>query len=119
MHRAWSAAYASAAHRHQGYVARGRYVEQLERMAAAVGRDRLLVVDSHRLWADPGPTFAGVLDFLGVRPLVETRFGRHNAREWDPVAPEVRRRLEDHFAPYDEKLADWLGHEPSWRTGGA
>jgi hypothetical protein len=28
---------------------------------------------------------------------------------------ELRTRLEEHFAPYDEKLVDWLGRPVSWR----
>jgi hypothetical protein len=27
----------------------------------------------------------------------------------------LRTELSDYFAPYDEKLTDWLGRPPSWR----
>jgi hypothetical protein len=27
----------------------------------------------------------------------------------------VRAALDEHFRPYDERLAAWLGREPSWR----
>jgi len=27
----------------------------------------------------------------------------------------VRTGLEEHFRPHDERLAAWLGREPSWR----
>jgi hypothetical protein len=30
----------------------------------------------------------------------------------------VRKALEEHYRAYDERLAAWLGHEPSWRRGG-
>jgi hypothetical protein len=30
--------------------------------------------------------------------------------------PALRERLEAHFAPYDERLAAWLGAPPSWRA---
>jgi hypothetical protein len=27
----------------------------------------------------------------------------------------LRAELEEHFRPHDERLAAWLGSEPSWR----
>ena len=41
--------YHSHSHQHHGYRARGRYADQLERLAQLVGRDRVHVVDSRRL----------------------------------------------------------------------
>ncbi len=32
-----------------------------------------------------------------------------------PMSAELRARLEEHFAPYDERLASWWGRVPSWR----
>jgi hypothetical protein len=29
----------------------------------------------------------------------------------------VRAALEEHYRPHDERLATWLGREPSWRRG--
>jgi hypothetical protein len=29
---------------------------------------------------------------------------------------EVRAALEEHYRPHDERLARWLGYEPSWRV---
>jgi hypothetical protein len=31
------------------------------------------------------------------------------------MAESVRRRLDEHFLPYDEELGAWLGWTPSWR----
>jgi hypothetical protein len=30
----------------------------------------------------------------------------------------VRKALDEHYRPYDERLAAWLGYEPSWRRDG-
>ena len=110
--------YRSDAHRHQAYLARGQYATQLERVAGIVGRDRIKVVDSHRFFSDPEPTFGSVLDWLGVEPLVRTDFERHNARPRADMPEDLRRRLEDHFEPHDAALEAWLGHVPSWRSEG-
>ena len=107
--------YRSHHHQHHGYLHRGRYLEHLLRLAEAVGRDRLLVIDSHGFFSDPEPVYADVLKFLGLPNRSTPVFERHNARARAPMPQTLRARLEDHFAPHDERLADWLGFVPSWR----
>ncbi|GGK32772.1 hypothetical protein GCM10010124_26920 [Pilimelia terevasa] len=102
-------------HQHHAYLARGRYVEQLTRLAAAVGRERLHVVDADDFFTDPRPAFDGVCDFLGLATGADIRFGRHNARSRAPMPADLRARLDAHFRPYDERLATWWGRVPSWR----
>lgn len=107
--------YHSHDHQHHGYRARGRYADQLERLAQLVGRDRVHVVDSGRFFTDPERAYDHVLDFLGLRNHVYPLFERHNARPRAPMPESLRAELGDYFAPYDEKLTDWLGRPPSWR----
>jgi hypothetical protein len=105
----------SFAHQHHAYRERGEYVDHLERLAGAVGRDRIHVVDSERFFAEPEPVYDGVLSFLGLPHLGYPPFERHNARPRPPLDPVLHDRLTAHFAPYDDRLAAWLGREPSWR----
>ena len=49
-----------------GYLARGNYVVQLERLAGAIGRGNVHVVLLDDLQAEPGATFREVCRFLGV-----------------------------------------------------
>jgi hypothetical protein len=107
--------YVSYHHQHHGYLARGRYVEQLARLAELVGDDRICVVDSQDFFTDPRTEYARVLRFLDLPEWYPERFDQHNARSRSPMPDSLRARLQDHFAPYDEKLADWLGRTPSWR----
>ncbi|MEV0998225.1 sulfotransferase [Nonomuraea sp. NPDC050202] len=103
-------------HRHHAYLARGRYADQLERLEPLVGRERILVLDSHRFFAEPEPVYDRVLDFLGVPHLGYPAFERHNGRALPRRVPQVlARALRDHFEAYDARLARWLGGEPSWR----
>ena len=102
-------------HQHHAYVARGRYVEQLERLEQLLGRERLHVVDSQDFFDDPAPAHSAVLDFLGLPPSGAVAFDQHNARPRSPMPEPVRERLSEHFRPYDERLAAWLGTTPSWR----
>ncbi|MGV9303736.1 sulfotransferase domain-containing protein [Nonomuraea sp. NPDC003727] len=103
-------------HRHHAYLARGRYAEQLNRLEPLFGRERILVIDSHRFFAEPEVVHDEVLDFLGVPPMGDPVFERHNGRSRPKPLPEpVRQALMEHFEVYDLDLVPWLGGDPSWR----
>jgi len=106
--------YVSHSYRHHAYRTRGQYADQLERLERIFGRDRIHVIDSGDFFADPGPVYDQVLDFLGLPRRGHPLFGRHNARPRSAMPETVRAALEEHFRPYDERLTAWLGHEPSW-----
>ena len=108
--------YLSHSHQHHAYRARGQYIEQLERLERLFGRDRIHVMDSSAFWADPEPSFDAVLDFLGLPHCDGIAFERHNARPRSPMPETLRKELREHFRPYDERLARWLGEELSWQT---
>jgi hypothetical protein len=108
--------YYSFDHQHHAYVARGRYVDYLEPLAEAVGRDRILVLDSGEFFSRPEDTFERALRFLGMPWIGEPVFARHNARgRPSPMSRALRARLTEHYEPYDARLAEWLGGTPSWR----
>lgn len=107
-------AYSSHAHRHQAYVRRGQYIDQVERLVAALGRDRVLVVDAEDFFTDPEPVWDEVVAFLGVSRAAPV-FKRHNARPRSAMAPGVRAALDERFAEADQRLAAWWGRTPSWR----
>ena len=109
-------AYQSHSHQHHAYVTRGRYADQLRRLEALFGRDRLHVVDSQRFFTDPEPVFADVVDFLGVGAAGGIAYEKHNARPRAPMPDSVRARLEDQLADSDSELETWLGAPPSWRS---
>lgn len=104
----------SLAHQHLAYVRRGQYIDQLERLEAALGRERMLVVDSVALWSAPEERWPEVTRFLGL-PDHPVSIERHNARARSPMDDALRKRLEEHYDPYDERLTEWWGRSPSWR----
>lgn len=106
----------SAVHRHQSYRRRGQYAEQLQRIVDAVGRDRLLVLQSEEFFAEPRRQYARITDFLGLRPYLPTRFDRWNARPGQGLSDLVRDRLRATYEPHDEALEALLGRPPGWRT---
>ncbi|WP_091538125.1 sulfotransferase [Modestobacter sp. DSM 44400] len=106
---------ASHHHQHNAYVSRGQYIDHLEPLAVRFGRVRLHVVDSHDFFARPEPTYDAVLDFLELPRGAYPLFEKHNARPRSSMPEALRERLTAHFAPYDERLGEWLGQPPSWR----
>lgn len=107
--------YLSHSHRHHAYRGRGQYIEQIERLEALFGRDRIHVIDSGDFFAEPKRVYDSALDFLGLPHRGYPVFERHNARPRAPLAQSVRAALDTHFVPYDARLAAWLGTQPSWR----
>jgi hypothetical protein len=106
--------YRSFEHQHHSYLARGRYVEQLERLAGVLGRERIHVADSNRFFDEPEPVYDAIIDFLDLPHQRRPAFEQHNARPRSDMSPRLRAELEDYFRPYDEQLTDWLGRPPSW-----
>lgn len=100
---------------HHAYRSRGEYVGQLERLSAALGRDRVFVVDSDDFFHTPEPVMPPLLDFLGLRQYDGFRFEQHNARSRSKMDEAIRERLDAHFAPFDDELARWWERTPSWR----
>lgn len=107
-------AYASFAHQHFSYQARGRYAEQLERWLGRVPRERILIVDADRFFAAPAEGFRAVTSFLGLPPVERGSFRPHNAQDY-AADDAVVSRLRAYFEPHDGRLAELLGIDPAWR----
>jgi len=107
----------SFAHQHHGYVARGRYAEQLERWYEHVPRERLLLLRAEDLFADPAPELRRVADLLGVVPWQPASWRRRNASETSAIPPKPRAELRAAFRPENERLADLTGRDWCWDAG--
>lgn len=103
------------AHQHQSYVARGRYAEQVQRLWAAVGRDRVLVLYTDDLENDPTPTLDRLHDFIGVSRR-EVTPGRWNPRSQGSIPDAVTARVRAATAESDAWLRAELPAPPPWTT---
>lgn len=108
--------YHSFDHQHHSYLARGRYIEQLQRWDRFFRRERILVVRSEDFFADPAGAYASVLAFLGLPAWTPGRFPPHNAGRYDGMGPRTRDRLREHFAEPNRRLADRLGRDLGWSS---
>lgn len=107
------------------YRARGRYDEQLSRWLARYPRDRVLILRSDELFADPAPSLARLEQFAGLEPW---RYG--SFRNWSAPSAADRPRvptptvtgadrdaideLRAHFESHNQRLAELLRVEPLW-----
>lgn len=107
--------YFSHNHQHNAYRTRGYYIEQIERLEQCVGRHRIHVVDSGEWFAAPETAFQAMLEFLDLPQHQDIAFDQHNARSRAPMRDSLRAELQEHFRPYDERLAQWLGWKLSWQ----
>ncbi len=108
-------AYVSFSHQHHAYLARGQYAEQLTLLFELFGRERVLVVESADFFERPRLVWESVLAFLELPLSHRDSFRRHNAGPSARLPERLRARLEDYFAPHDERLAALLGEVPTWR----
>ena len=92
------------------YVARGEYAGQLKRWFDAVGRERILVLESERLYTDPAAS-EQVLDWLGLSNHGEPFVAFNAAHRSEEASPELMERLRSHFKPHNEALFELLGYE--------
>ncbi|HVC71610.1 MAG TPA: sulfotransferase domain-containing protein [Acidimicrobiales bacterium] len=99
----------SFAHFHFSYAARGRYAEQLRRWFDAVGRDRILVVESERMFSDPEVS-AGVTTWLGLPSSPHPFPAMNSADRVDPDDVSALRSLEASFVAANEELFELLGY---------
>jgi hypothetical protein len=100
---------------HFAYTRRGLYADQLKRAAALMGRDRLLVLVSEEMFADPVAATSAALEFVGAPPHPIDSVGENDmAFMSGPMIDETSRMLRKHFAEPNADLAEFLGRDLPW-----
>ena len=100
---------------HFGYTRRGLYAEQLKRAVQLIGRERLLVLISEEMFADPVAATATALDFVGASPHAIDGVG-HNDMAFmsEAMDEETEATLRKFFTEPNGELADFLDRELPW-----
>jgi Sulfotransferase domain len=104
----------SFTHQHHSYVARGRYLEQLERWWRALPADRLLLVRSEDLHADPRPTFDAICSHLDIDVWRPPVWRTYNASSTTGMEAGTRARLREAFREDNERLSAATGRDWAW-----
>lgn len=105
--------YYSRPHDYYTYRRRGVYAPQLRRWREVIPAERLLVLRSEDLYADPQASFDTVTDFLAVprHPITATRYNYHPAAG---IPDDLRAALAAEFAPHNAELYELLGRDLGW-----
>ena len=99
---------------HYSYLARGRYLEQLQTWQRYFGRDQLLVLSSEQLQRDTPATIRRVGEFLGLKDWQPVPSITPKIFPYPKLDPVVQQRLADYFAPHNRALFDYLGEDYGW-----
>jgi hypothetical protein len=101
-------------HYKYGYLSRGLYADRLEEWGKHFPRDRVLVVCSEDLYADPAGTVARVASHLELPPFALRGFKAYNQKPYPGIDGETRRRLVAFFEPHNQRLYEYLGRDLGW-----
>jgi hypothetical protein len=96
------------------YRARGRYLEHLGPWLDHFAPEQVMILPSEQLYREPGPTYAGVLDFLGLPSHDLGHYAVYNDRRSAPMDPALRAELTGYFRPYNAALEERLGLRFDW-----
>lgn len=107
--------YDEQTYEHYSYLARGRYLEQIQRWLEYFPRRQLLVVKSEDLFERPDAVAQRVFDFLGLPPHSLDVGRAYNTGGYrDEMDARVRARLRDYFRPHNQALAASLDEPIDW-----
>lgn len=120
--------YPGIPYRHHGYLERGHYAEQLERIYAEFPREQVLLLSSEQMFADPHAELARVWRFLGLdqvrldsladyHELLEKKKSEPNRDanyRRERIPPMTRQRLAQYYGPLNERLEGLTGIDFGW-----
>jgi len=106
--------YISIPHRHQTYLAQGRYATPIRRWMTAFPHGQVLVRPAEALYQDTQSTYDAICDHLGLphHRLVDPHV--HEAHPSDALGAVMRRRLRAMVADDIAQLEAYLGTSMGW-----
>jgi hypothetical protein len=110
--------YYSDAYKHQSYLSRGIYVDQLQSWMDLFPRAQFLILKSEEFYADPAATLKQVLAFLKLPEVAlpdrKQHYKQYNNNTYKKMEPALRQRLLEYFAPHNARLYEFLGIDFGW-----
>jgi hypothetical protein len=110
--------YYSEIYRTRSYKRRGVYVDQLTNYLNYFSINQILILKSEDLFSDPLKLLSGVFAFLNIdSSFLPNDLTPKNVGDFPTeVSPLVYEELANYFAPHNERLYQFLGHDFGWKT---
>jgi hypothetical protein len=105
--------YDSPKHRQFGYVARGRYAEQLRVWMNVFSPEQFLLIRSEDLFERPSDIALDATNFLGLAPSPPARLPRLGSQEYKGD-PDLTSGLAEYFRECNEQLYEMAGRDFGW-----
>ena len=96
------------------YLRRGIYIEHLLRWSKFFKRDRMFFINSEEFYSNPRKSFQQVEEILGISSWELNEYKRYASGNYAPMDSKTRKRLQEFFEPYNQKLYDFLGLDFRW-----
>ena len=113
-------AYQAKPLRRFGYVARGRYAEQLEGWLAQYPREQIHIIQTEAFFKDTADSFGEIQRFLSLPEWRPAQFGNHSLRgpsaRKHGMTGEARERLMETFKEPNRRLYDLIGRDLGWKS---
>jgi Sulfotransferase domain len=104
----------SLAYRRSSYLARGIYVDQLQRWHALFPREQMLILKSEEFFRDPIATERTVCEFLGMPPRPRAKRVPRGKKWYPPLDPSTREFLSTYYREHNQRLYEYLGRDFGW-----
>lgn len=106
---------AESEHFHGRLVQRGLYAEKIRHWFEVFGRDKVLVVKSENLFAEPQKAMNRAFEFLGLRPAtVNTASVGRRGRYDTSGSIDVLARLDEFYRAHNQTLYELIGEDLGW-----
>ena len=99
---------------HYSYLARGIYVDQLQRWNNFFKKEQILLLKSEDFFRDPQTSFDQALQFLGLPGWQVNDFRKAHVGYYPKMDTAIRNRLLNYFEPHNHKLYEYLGINFGW-----
>ena len=99
---------------HYSYLARGIYVDQLQRWNNFFKKEQILILKSEDFFRDPQTSFDQALQFLGLPGWQVNDFRKAHVGYYPKMDTAIRNRLLNYFEPHNHKLYEYLGINFGW-----
>lgn len=91
------------------YLGSGEYVNQVDVLLSIFPKDRILFLEAENFFMNPNVEIQKVLEFLNLPKWEMERPKVHNQGKYHKMDVELRKKLIDHFRPFNQKLYNAIG----------